>query len=46
VVEYREVYIALLFVVIDSEHQVSLDDNLGGLGLKEIRLFVSSSTDM
>jgi hypothetical protein len=46
VVKYREVYIALLFVVIDSEHQVSLDGNLGGLGLKEIRLFVSSSTDM
>jgi hypothetical protein len=30
---------------IDSENQVGLCDILGGLGLKEIRLFVSSSTE-
>jgi hypothetical protein len=40
-VKSREVCIALLFVGIDSENQVSLGGNLGGLGLKEIWLFVS-----
>jgi hypothetical protein len=30
---------------IDSEHRVGLSGNLGGLGLKETRLFVSSSTE-
>jgi hypothetical protein len=45
VVKSREVCIALLFVGIDSENRVDLGGNLGGLWLKEIRLFVSISTD-
>jgi hypothetical protein len=43
--ESWEVCIALPFVRIDSEHQVGLGGNLRGLGLKETRLFVSSSTE-
>jgi hypothetical protein len=35
VVESGEVCIALLFVGIDSLHQVGLGGNLGGLALKE-----------
>jgi hypothetical protein len=46
VVEFREVCITLLFVGINSEHRVGLGGNLGGLGLKETRLFVSSSMEM
>jgi hypothetical protein len=42
VVESREICIALLFMRIDSEHRVGLSGNLGGLGLKETRLFVST----
>jgi hypothetical protein len=30
---------------IDSEHRVDLGGNLGGLWLKDTRLFVSSSTE-
>jgi hypothetical protein len=45
VVDSQKVCIALLFLGIDSEHRVDLGDNLGGLGLKETRLFVSSSTE-
>jgi hypothetical protein len=45
VVKPREVCIVLLFVGIDSENQVGLCDILGGLWLKEIQLFVSSSTE-
>jgi hypothetical protein len=41
VVESQEVCIALLFVRIDSELQIDLGGNLEGLGLKEIRLFVT-----
>jgi hypothetical protein len=33
-------------VEIDSEYRVSLGGNLGGLGLKENSLFVSTSTEM
>jgi hypothetical protein len=44
-VKPREVCIALIFVGIDSENQVGLCDFLGGLWLKETRLFVSSSTE-
>jgi hypothetical protein len=43
--KYRKVCIAFLFMGIDRENQVGLCDILGGLGLKEIRLFVSSSTE-
>jgi hypothetical protein len=32
-------------VRIDSEHRVGLGGNFGGLGLKESRLFVSSSME-
>jgi hypothetical protein len=32
-------------VGIDSENQVDLGGNLGGLGLKETQLFVSTSTE-
>jgi hypothetical protein len=46
VVKPQEVCIVLLFVGIDSENQVGLCDILGGLWLKEIQLFVSSSTEM
>jgi hypothetical protein len=46
VVESQEVCIALLFMGIDSEHRVGLGGNLGGLWLKETRLFVSTSTEM
>jgi hypothetical protein len=47
IVESREVYIALLFMRIDSEDWlVGLGGNLGGLRLKEIQLFVNSSTEM
>jgi hypothetical protein len=42
----REVCIALLFMGIDSVNHVDLCDILGGLGLKETRLFVSSSIEM
>jgi hypothetical protein len=45
VIESQEVCIILLFMRIDSEHQVGIGGNLGGLGLKETRLFVSSSTE-
>jgi hypothetical protein len=45
VVESREVCIGLLFVGIDSEHWVGLSGNLGGLGLKETQLFVSTSIE-
>jgi hypothetical protein len=45
VVESQKVCITLLFAGIDSEHQVDLGGNLGGLGLKETRLFVSSSIE-
>jgi hypothetical protein len=45
VVESWEVCIALLFVGIDSEHRVGVGGNLGGLELKETRLFMSSSTE-
>jgi hypothetical protein len=44
VVESQKVCIILLFVGIDSENWVDLGDNLGGLGLKETQLFVSSLT--
>jgi hypothetical protein len=40
-----EVCIAPLFVGVDSEHQVGLGGNLGGLGLKLIRLFMSTSME-
>jgi hypothetical protein len=46
VVESREFCITLLFVGIDSEHQVGLGGNLGGLGVRETHLFMSSSTEM
>jgi hypothetical protein len=46
VVKSRELCIALLFVGIDSDNLVDLGGNLGGLGLKETRLFVSISTEM
>jgi hypothetical protein len=45
VVESWEICIALPFVGIDSEHWVGLGGNLGGFGLKETRLFVSTSTE-
>jgi hypothetical protein len=45
VVKPREVCIALLFMGVDSENKVGLCDILGGLGLKETQLFVSSSTE-
>jgi hypothetical protein len=45
VVKSQKVCIALLFVGIPSEHQVGLGGNLGGLGMKETRLFVSSSME-
>jgi hypothetical protein len=45
VVKPQEVCIALHFVGIDSENQVGFCDILGGLWLKETRLFVSSSTE-
>jgi hypothetical protein len=43
--ESQEVSIALLFVRIDSELRVGLGGNLGGLGLKKSRIFVSSSME-
>jgi hypothetical protein len=46
VVKSREVCIALLFIGIDSENLVDLGGNLGGLGLKDTLLFVSTSTEM
>jgi hypothetical protein len=46
VVESVEVRITLLFVGIDSEHRVGLGSNLGGLGLKETQLFVSTAMEM
>jgi hypothetical protein len=45
VVKSQKVCIVLLFVGIDSENQVGLCDILGGLGLKETWLFVSSSME-
>jgi hypothetical protein len=45
VVKSEEVCIALLFMGIDSKIRVGLGGNLGGLGLKETQLFVSSSTE-
>jgi hypothetical protein len=45
VVESQEVRIVLLFVGIDSEHRVGFGGNLEGLGLKETRFFVSTSTE-
>jgi hypothetical protein len=44
-VESQKVCITLLFMQIDSEHWVGLGGNLGGLGLKETRLFVSNSME-
>jgi hypothetical protein len=44
-VKSREVCITLLFVGIDSENRVDLSGNLGGLELKETRLFVSTSME-
>jgi hypothetical protein len=44
-VEYQEVCIALLFMGIDSEDRVGLGGNLGGLGLTETQLFMSSSIE-
>jgi hypothetical protein len=41
VVESWNVCIAFLFMGIDSEHRVVLGGNLGGLWLKETRLFVN-----
>jgi hypothetical protein len=46
VVESQKVCIVLLFMGIDSENRVGLGGNLGGFGLKETRLFVSSSMEM
>jgi hypothetical protein len=46
VVESREVCIALHFMGIDSDHRIGLGGNLGGLGLKETRVFVSSSMEL
>jgi hypothetical protein len=40
----QKVCIVLLFMGIDSENWVTLGGNLGGLGLKETQLFVSTST--
>jgi hypothetical protein len=45
VVKSREVQIALLFMGFHSKNQVSLGGSLGGLALKEIQLFVSSSME-
>jgi hypothetical protein len=45
VVKSQKVCIALLFVGISSEHRIGLGGNLGGLGLKETRLCVSSSME-
>jgi hypothetical protein len=45
VVESQKVCIALLLIGIDSEDRVGLGGNLGGLGLKETQLFLSSSTE-
>jgi hypothetical protein len=45
VVKSRKVCIALLFGGIDSENRVGLGGNLGGLGLKETQLFVSTSME-
>jgi hypothetical protein len=44
-VESQEVCVTLHFVGIDSEHRVGLGGNLGELGLKETRLFMSSSME-
>jgi hypothetical protein len=41
----QEVCVALLFMGIDSENRVDFGANLGGLVLKETRLFVSTSTE-
>jgi hypothetical protein len=45
VVESQKVCITLLFMRIDSEHQVDLGGNMEGLGLKESRLFVSTTME-
>jgi hypothetical protein len=45
VVESQKVCISLLFVGIGSEHRVGLGGHLGELWLKEIQLFVSTSTE-
>jgi hypothetical protein len=45
VVKSQKVCITLLFVEIDSENWIDLGGNLEGLGLKETRLFVSTSTE-
>jgi hypothetical protein len=45
VVESWKACVALIFVGIDSEHQVSLGGNLGGLRLKETWFFVSTLTE-
>jgi hypothetical protein len=44
-VKSQKICITLLFVGVDSKNRVDLGDNLGGLGLKETQLFVSSSTE-
>jgi hypothetical protein len=46
VVKSREVCIALLFMGFDSKNWIGLGGSLEGLGLKETRLFVSSSMVM
>jgi hypothetical protein len=45
VVKCWEVCIALLFVGFDSKNRVDRGGSLGGLGLKETRLFMSSSME-
>jgi hypothetical protein len=45
VVKPWEVCIAPIFMGFDSKNRVDLGGNLGGLWLKEIRLFVSSSIE-
>jgi hypothetical protein len=45
VVKSWEVCSALLFVGIDSGNRVDLGGNLGGLGLKETRLFMNTSME-
>jgi hypothetical protein len=42
----QKVYIVLFFMGIDSENRADLGGNLGGIWLKETRLFVSTSTEM
>jgi hypothetical protein len=44
-VKSREICIAVLFMGTYSKNRVGLGGNLGGLWLKETRLFVSSSIE-